>query len=181
MKDVLTGGKLRVVMPLAQMMLAALLLRLSFLHDAATQYDDSRALHPAFILLLCLNFPVSIPLKLLLYGRLSALWFDVIFVSIVGALWYGIATCISIYRKRGAVFPPDRLWLRVPADLLLLAMGVFLVWAVAAELRDYPFMLSPSHLGGWFWFAPICVSSLLWSVGSVLVFGYDFANCVRRR
>lgn len=168
-------------MPLAQMMLAALLLRLSFLHDAATQYDDSRGLHPAFILLLCLNFPVSVPLKLLLYGRLSTLWFDAVFVLIVGALWYGIAICISIYRKRGIVFPPEPRWLRVPADLLVLAMGVFLVWAVGAEIRDYPFMLSPSHLGGWFWFAPICVSVLLWSVGSLLVFGYDLAKCVRRR
>jgi hypothetical protein len=66
-------------------------------------------------------------------------------------------------------------------DLLLIAMGIFPVWVVADELRDYPFMLSPSHLAGWLWFAPVCISVLLWAVGSVLVFGYDLGNYVRHR
>jgi len=181
MKNVLADRKLRIILPLAQMVLVVLLLRLSFLYDVATRYDDSPGVHPAFILLLLVNFPVSVPLKLLLYGRLPPLWFDTVFVVMVGVLWSGVASCVLVYRKRQAVFPPDRAWLRVSADLLLITMGIFLVWVVAEELRDYPFMLSPSHLGGWLWFASVCISALLWSVGSVLVFGYDLGNCVRHR
>lgn len=172
-------SKLRIILPLCQIVLAALLL-LVFLYDVAARHHDSPGLYPGFILLLSINLPVSVPLKLLLYGRLPPLWFSTVFVAMVGVLWYGVASCILVYLQRQGVFPPDRAWLRVFADVLLVAMGVFLLWAIAEELIHYPFMLSPSHLGGWLWFTPICMSVLLWSVGSVLVFGYDLRNCVRQ-
>jgi len=56
MKNVLADRKLRIILPLAQMVLVVLLLRLSFLYDVATRYDDSPGVHPAFILLLLVNF-----------------------------------------------------------------------------------------------------------------------------
>ncbi len=178
-KSVLADWKLRIVLPFAQMALAALLLRLSFLYDVAHQYDDSPGLHSGFILLLFVNFPVSVPLKFLLFRRLPPLGFDTIFVAAVGALWYGIASWMLIYRKRRAIFPPHRAWLRVSADLLLVAMGIFIAWAAVVVVVEEPHMLSPSHLGGWLWFAPVCVSLLFWSAGSILVFGYDFLNWIR--
>ena len=152
--------KLRLILPLVQMGSAAWLLRLSFLYDVATRNHNMPGRHPGFFLLLLVNFPVSLPLQLLRPHSEPSVWFGIVSVLIIGLFWYGIALWILAYRERHALFKPDRTWLRVSADLLLMAMGIFLVWVVVGEFRDYPFMISPSHFGGWFWFAPICLFAL---------------------
>ncbi len=172
-------GSARIILPLVQMVLAALLLRLSFLRDFATRYHDSPGVHPGFILLLYLNLPISIPLKLLLYGRLPTLWFDTAFVAMVGMLWYGVASCIAMYRERRTVVPTDRAWLRASVDLLWIAMGVFIAWMLVEELSSFRMTVFPAQLGGWFWSAAVCGSLLFWSAGSIVIFGYDLGNCVR--
>jgi len=176
------GGNLRVILPLVQMALAALLLRLSFLYDVATRHHDMPGVHPGFVLLQLINLPVSLPLKLLRPRQEPPLWLGVLSVLIIGLLWYGIASWTLVYRERRTLFPSDRsdrAWVRVSTDLLLIAMGATFGWAVLTEFRDYPFMISPSHFGGWFWFAPVCIFAIFWIVGSILVFGYDLTDFVR--
>jgi hypothetical protein len=172
--------KLKLILPLAQMGLAALLLRLSFLYEVAARMQDSRDMHPGFVLLLLLNLPVSVPVKMFLYGLLPTLWFDALMVVTIGVFWYWAALRMLMYRERGTLLPFNGAWMRISIDLLLVSVGVFLLWSLVEEVRDYPFMFSPSRFG-WPWFVPICASSLVWSLGSILVFGYDLANCVRHR
>ena len=174
-------GRLRLILPLVQMGLAAVLMRLSFLYDVATRSHDMPGVHPGFFLLLLVNFPAGPLLQVLRPRAEPSLWLGILSVLIIGVLWYGIGSWILAYRERRILFPPGRTSLRVSADLLLIAMGVLLGWAIVAEFRDYPFMISPSHFGGWFWFAPICIFALFWSVGPILVFGYDLGNYVRHR
>ena len=175
-----TDVKLKLILPLTQMGLATLLLRMSFLYDVATRMHDSPGVHPGFILLLVLNLPVTVPVKMLLYGRLPTLWFDALMVVAIGVFWYWAALRIKIYRERGKLLLFNGTWMRISIDLLFASVGVFLAWSLVNSVRDYPFMFSPSRFG-WPWFVPICASSLFWSFGSIFVFGDDLVNCVRHR
>ena len=161
--------------------MAALLLRPSFLYGVATRMDDSPGVHPGFVLLLVLNLPVSVPVKLLFYGRVPTLWFDALLVVTIGLFWYWVALRMLLYGERKTLLTFNSTWMRISTDLLLISVSVFLGWSIVEEIRDYPFMLSPSRFGGWLWFFPICVSFLFWSLGSMLVFSYDLANCVLHR
>jgi hypothetical protein len=87
--------KPRYVLPLAQMALAVVCLRLEFLSDVAQQGMDSRSFSPAFILLLYLNLPISVPPKFFVWGHLPTFWFDAIFVAAVGAFWYWVVRHIQ--------------------------------------------------------------------------------------
>ncbi len=120
------GGKLRVILPLVQMAVAALLLRLSFLYDVATRHHDMPGVHPGFVLLQLINLPVSLPLNLLRPRQEAQPWLSVLSVLVIGLLWYGIASWTLVYRERRTPFPSDRPWIRVSTDLLLIAMGATL-------------------------------------------------------
>jgi hypothetical protein len=122
-------NNLKVILPLSQAALAALLLRQSFLYDAATRLDDSRGVHPAFTLLLLVNFPVCVLLRELLIGRMGSPWFSLLILVVVAGFWFGIAEWVSSYRKRGSIFPAQWRWLRISADLFLIGMGGLLSWA----------------------------------------------------
>ena len=161
------------------MTLAIPLLWLEFLHDAATRLDDARALHPAFVLLMLLNLPVGVPVKLVLWGRLPILWFDALFVLAIGIFWYGVASWIQVQKVHKTFLPFKRKWMRVTVDLLLTSPGVFLAWTLVDAIRNDA-QLSPSHFGGWLCFGPICAAWLLWVLGTLVIFGYDLVQCGRR-
>jgi hypothetical protein len=108
--------RLKVLLPLGQTALAALLLRLSFLYEVATQNLDCPGVYPGFVLVLVLNLPVSLPAKLLLYGRLPTFWFDALFLVATGLFWYGVASWILSCRERKVLFPFETAWMRMSAD-----------------------------------------------------------------
>src|SRR5579871_2485902 len=165
--------RLNYVLPLAQMALAALLLRLWFLGDLAQRFLDSRGLPPAAVLLLCLDFPIGVPLKLELWGYLPQLSFDALFVAATGALWYCVALGVHSYRQgRSLTFE----WkpLRVMADLLLVGMGACLGWL----LLDSDSVLSRNYLG-WRYFLAAWTSLIWWSLGSILFSCLDLTRCIR--
>lgn len=173
-----SGGKLRVILPLLQMGLAALLLRLSFVYAVATRHHDMPGRHPGFLLLLVINYTAFLALQRLQPQPESPLWFGVVSVIIIGLLWYGIASWTLKYRERRTLFSPDRSWLRVSIDLLLIAMGGFLGWTVIWAYLYDPITIAPYILGGWLWFVPICILTIAWSVGLVLVFCYDLGKFI---
>jgi hypothetical protein len=173
--------RLRYVLPLAQMALGAIFLRLSFVYEVAQRMADSRGVPPAFVLLLCLNLPVSIPLKLTVWGYLPTLWFDALFVSVIGVFWYWVALGIHRYNERKSVFLFARVALRITTDLGVIAMGAFLGWSLvedAGEQHSIISRLSPSALG-WWWSIPTYGSLRIWSLGPILLFGTDLIQCIR--
>jgi hypothetical protein len=128
------GLRLKYALPLAQMGLAVVFLRLEFVNELAWRLADSRGFHPAFILLLCLNLPVTVPLKLTLYGYLPTLWFDAILVAAIGAFWYWVALWMHSYHERRTLLPFS-LPLQITADLLLIATGACLGWLLLGRLE----------------------------------------------
>jgi hypothetical protein len=171
--------RLRYALPLGQMTLAAVCLRLEFLNGVAQRGADSRGLSPAFLLLECFDFPVSFPLKLTLYGYLPALWFGAFSVAAIGMFWYWVALWIDRYNKRRPLFQFVSAPLRIVADVLVIAMGACLGWFLIAEARDYPHN-GPLSLDvlGW-WFIPTNASLLFWTVGPILIFGKDLIQYLR--
>ncbi len=173
------GLRLKYALPLVQMGLAVVFLRLEFVNELTWRMADSRGFHPAFILLLCLSFPVTLPLKLTLYGYLPTLWFDAIVVAAIGAFWYWAALQMHSYHERRTLLPFSSVPLQITADLLLIAIGACLGWLLLRQVREYPnyfspfkITLSPFNLG-WLWLIPIWASLRIWSLGPVFVFGQD--------
>ena len=165
-------------LPLVQMGLAVVFLRLEFLHAVAQRQADSPGVHPAFILLLLLDLPVTAPLKLAVYGLLPTLWFDALLVFAIGVFWYWFALGLHSYHERKILLPFRWAPARIIGDVLLVAAGVFVACLLLGEVRDFPNSLSPSALG-WPWAIPIWASSLLWSLGPVFVFGQDLIQRAR--
>ncbi len=93
--------RLKYALPLGQMALAVVFLRLIFLWDVATRMDDMPGKHPAFLLLLYLHLPLMFVLKPLLFGRLPEL---ALLVAAIGVFWYCIALLIHRHNERGTVF-----------------------------------------------------------------------------
>jgi hypothetical protein len=115
-------------LPLVQMAIAGGLLWWSHLWQrTAMRIMDIPGPAPAFTFLISLNAPVALA-RTLWYHYLPDLWEHVVFIAAIGAFWYWIALNIHSWRERRVLFlftwPP----LRITADLLLIAMGVFLGW-----------------------------------------------------
>lgn len=164
-------------LPLFQMALADVLLRVSSSWNLATRTAGMRGMHPGFLLLLSINLPVALPFKSV-YGDALPLWAEVVLIAAIGMFWYWIASRINSWQQRGT--PPLFAWapLRVTVDVLLIAAGFYLAWGIAEYVISIPAeILSPSYLGPYF--VPVWASLLTWSVGLALVFGYDLVQCVR--
>jgi hypothetical protein len=163
--------KLKYVLPLAQMALAVVLLRLSYLWMRTITHSDSPGPDPAFSLLLSINAPAALA-RTLWSHRLPYLWDNVTFVAAIGMFWYWIALNIQSWRERRRTLLLFA-WtpLRIGADLLVIAGGVCLVWLCLDAM-------SGPHVP-WLWFVP--TSILIWSVGPMFFFGRDLIHCVRRK
>jgi hypothetical protein len=171
-------ARLKYALPLGQMALAVVFLRLIFLWDLATRMDDMPGKHPAFLLLLYLHFPLMLILKPLLFGRLPEL---ALLVAAIGAFWYCIASLVYRHNERGTVFPTGWVALRIAADVMLVAMPTCLGLLFFENVRDYPeIYVLPQSFEGWSWFLPTYGSLLMWILGPIFIFGSDLVRCLRR-
>lgn len=170
--------RLKYVLPLVQMALAVVFLRLIFLWDVAARmaHVDMPGKHPAFLLLLCLHLPLMLILKPLLFGRLPQL---AALVAAIGVFWYCIALLSHRHYERGTVFPTRWLALRIVADVMLVAAPTCLGLLFIENVRDYPFIY-PRSFDGWTWFLPTYGSLLMWILGPIYIFGSDLVRCLRR-
>jgi hypothetical protein len=169
--------KLQWALPIAQMALAVIFLRLSFLWHIATRMQDMPGPHPASVLLMCLNLPLSPVLNRIL-DLPPTLWRDGTVVVAIGILWYWVGLKIHRCKERKTLFPVAWEHLRIQVDLLVIGMAGGLGWLLAEVAKDST-PLSRSFLG--WWFAPICASLLFWTLGPMFVFGNDLIRCLRQR
>ena len=172
--------RLKYALPILQMALAAIFLRLSFLWDVAARGNDSPGKHPAFILLACLNLPVALFLRPILDLPLPALWDNAMYAAGIGIFWYWVARRVQRYKERRTLFLFAWAPLRVTIDLFLIGIGAFLLWSLIENARSYPHngRLSPDNLG-WWWFIPTLACLLFWMLGLIVVFGTDLTQCLR--
>ena len=172
--------RLRYALPLAQMALAVVFLRLIFLWDVATRGDDMPGRHPAFQVLIYLHLPLMLVFKELLFGRLPEL---AVLVAAIGGFWYWIALLVHRYNERRTIFPPAWGTLRIVADLALITMGASIGWLSIENIRDYPDMYSPlpQSFLGWSWFIPTYGFLLMWILSPIVVFGSDLVQYLRRK
>ena len=99
--------RLKYALPAVQMAFAIVCLRLTYLFDLATRGDDMPGKHPAFLLLIYLNFLLMLVLKELMFGgllQLSAL------VITIGGFWYRIALLLQKFGQRRSLFPIEWGW-----------------------------------------------------------------------
>jgi len=170
--------RLKYALPLGQMALAVVFLRLIFLWDVATRMDDMPGKHPAFLLLIYLHLPLMFVLKPLLFGRLAEL---ALLVAAIGVFWYCIALLIHRHNERGTVFPTGWVALRIAADVVLIAIPMCLGLLFIESVRDYPNIYAlPRSFEGWSWFLPTYGSVLMWILGPIVIFGSDLIRFLRR-
>ncbi len=176
--------RLKYALPLGQMALAVVFLRLIFLWDVAASmaHADMPGKHPAFWLLLCLHLPIMLILKPLLFGSLPD---AALFVAAIGVFWYCIALLIQRYNERRTVFPRAWIALRIAADGVLIAMptclGLLLVLEFIENARDHRGINTfPWSDEVWRWCVPTYGSLLMWILGPIFIFGSDLVRCLRR-
>jgi hypothetical protein len=178
--------RLKYALPLAQMALAVVFLRLTILWIMATRGDDAPGQHPAFHLLLYLNLPIMPILKRLLFGSLLDL---ALLVAAIGVFWYCIALLIHRYKERGTVFPTGWVALRMAADVVLIAMptclGPLFVLEFIENAKDYPAINTfPWSDEVWWWCVPTYGALLMWILGpyssSAATWSDVFGEGVRR-
>ena len=172
--------KLEYLLPLAQMGVAAALLRWSYLwQKAAMRIMDLPGPAPAFTLLMSMNAPVFITRSL--WGRyLPDLgWENSALIAAIGVFWFWVALNVQSWRARGTVVLFSWAPLRMAADLLLIAMGAYLGWFCIGPVIGFP-ATAFSQLA-WPWLIPTWAFLLFWSLGSVSIFGRDLLHCVLRK
>jgi hypothetical protein len=170
--------RLKYVLPAVQMAFAIVCLRLTYLFDLTTRVQGSlSAQHPAFHILIYLNFPLMLVLKELMFGgllQLSAL------IIAIGAFWYWIALLLEKYSQRRSIFPLKWGLGRMVADLVVITLGALLGGSLAKSYLDYPDSLVPTFSFRYPWSIPVLLSFLPWTIGPICVFGNDLIRGLRR-
>ena len=172
-------AKLRYVLPVAQMALAAMLLWWSnAVLIAANRHHYVLGTTSQFSFLVSLNAPVAF-LRAFWFRHLPFLWDDITFTAAIGLLWYWVALNLHSLRQKRKVcmfsWPP----LRLIGDIGAIGVGVGVFWG---------FIYWRSRLGcipvswlGWLWCALLVSLPLAWSVFLIFLFGRDFIHCILRR
>jgi hypothetical protein len=175
--------RLKYLLPLAQMALAAALLRWAFLSDNALKgVVDMLGPNPAFTLFVSINAPVATLAQRLWNRDMPA---DFGLVAAVGIFWYWIALNIDSWNERRTLVLFAWTPMRVGADLLLIAIGGLLGGVLienGLDLVNRNRGLPATVVQGWMWswFIPNWALLLVWSLGLVVLCGRDLIQCVRR-
>jgi len=161
--------KIRYLLPLAQMALAALLLRAEYRWaEYARHIYDMPGPSVEYVLLFVINAPAFVARRLLFadgyYGSRS----DFLLVPLIGLLWFWIAHCVE---RRGVVLFAWRP-LRIATDAVLCAFGALFVA-----------LFPNSHMAGLptAWRALGAIALLIWIFGPPLIFGLDLGRCLRHK
>jgi hypothetical protein len=114
----------------------------------------------------------------LYYRHVPELWDRCVFISAIAILWYWVALNVESWRRDRKVLAFSWLPLRLTADLLLIALGVFwgVVFTTQGRLIHADLELSSPLLA-----FPVLGLLLAWSLALVFFFGRDLIHCVRER
>ena len=169
--------RLKYALPAVQMAFAIVCLRLTYLFDLATREDDMPGKHPAFHILIFLNFPLMLVLKKLMFGGLLQLS---VLVIAIGGFWYWIALLLNKYGRRRSLFPLEWGMGRMVADLVVISLSALLGGSLVKSYLDYPDSLVPTLSFRYPWSIPVLLSFLPWTMGPIWVFSNDLIRCLRR-
>lgn len=165
--------KLRYVLPLAQMILAAVTIWWFYLWiNLADRIYDSPGSPVGFNAVLLMNAPVSIARSL--FYQLSPQWSDSMYVASVGILWYWVALNVDSWYERRRVVMFRRVPIRIATDLVLIMLGPYSIW----QGRNIDLVYIAQF--AWKWSVPVFASCLLWMLGPPLLFGRDLVHCWRQ-
>jgi hypothetical protein len=134
---------------------------------------------PAFTLLLSINAPVTLVRILYRPLFLPDPWDDIILIVAIGLFWYYVALNINSWRERRTLLLFAWAPLRIATDLIMIALGACLGLFCILAANTSPY--TPFSALAWPWFIPTWASLLLWSLGSVLVFGRDLIHYFLRK
>ena len=142
--------KLKYVLPLVQMTLAAALLRWAYLWQRwAGRIMDMPGRHPAFWLFFSLNGPVAVVGQPLWFREPPA---NLILITAVGVFWYWVALNIYSWRESRTLLLFVWAPIRVAADLLLIVIGAYLGRIAIGSVNAFP--ATPVSQLPWPWFIP---------------------------
>jgi hypothetical protein len=193
--------KLRYTIPLAQMALALVLLRLSYLEDV---WQHRAGCHmcgpgPAFHLLISINVPVAVA---------RAFWWRALYsasegfgpmiaylldggtqVVAIGLLWYGVMLNVCSLQQGRMVLMFRWLPLRIAGNVILAATGMFwALYCVANDLLGWnlwnlaPIVPRPEpSVYSFLWFIVLVGLHLTWSLALIYFFGRDLALALSRQ
>lgn len=174
------GGKLKYLLPLVQMALAALLWQ-SYQWDELnrpSRYNDSPGIGPARILLVCVDGPplllIALSSRPLGFGYWMFLGYgfrglDAVFVVCIGVFWYWISLNILSLRNQNRLVLFTWLPLRIAVDLLLMALSPLMFGFKHLDIAGMP----------WPWLIPSLTLFLIWASWPLIVFGCDLLRVAR--
>jgi hypothetical protein len=170
--------KLKYVLPLVHMGLAAVLLRCNEVWEMATRNQDMRGHSASFRLLGSLDWPV-----LLIPGRwrMAFPWNSATAIAVTGLFWYWVAENVGEFRQRRSVLMFASAPLRVVGDLLLVIAGACFGLAFATSLDRGPLPDFPRLGSEWLWFLPTVAVQLAWFLTLIGAFGRDLIHYAFRK
>jgi hypothetical protein len=126
---------------------------------------------PQFSFLVAMNLPVGL-VRVLVYRHTPEMVDRIIFIVMIGLLWYWVGLNIEQWQKNQTVFTFSRVRPRLALDLFLVAAGLLcgLVGAIQTKQSLYP----AGEKG-------ILISSFVWCLALVVPFGWDLFRSVRAR
>jgi hypothetical protein len=184
--------KKNLILPVAQILLAVGLMRLSpVLERASWRHCDMPGPDPAFLVLIAVNAPVNLA-RILWDHWLTYPWNLAAWIAGVGLLWYWIARSIELWRKRHEALLPQARYARLPIDALLIVMALlFSLMGVgeAKEIWDWAPISFRGSAGcfGAFWWSELLRSLVAasmhfgWCGFLIVIFGRDFVRCFGRK
>ena len=163
-------AKLKYALPLAQIGLAAALLRCHHVWQIAVRFQDMPGPSPAGRLLHSMDWPVLLVPR---YRIMPVPWDGMTLVAVTGLFWYWVALNLSEFPKRRRVVMFEWVPLRIAGDLFLIVSGAFLGLLCAATVDQGPLSDFPNIGSKWLWFLPTVAVQFTWCVALISFFGRD--------
>lgn len=173
-----SGVRLYVLLPLAQMAIAGVLLRWSERFTALTHLQDMPGPDRAFVLCISINAPVFL-LRALWFRHLSG-WHDhALLIVVIGLLWFWVAFSIRSWQSRRAVGMFSWKPLRSAGDLLVTAVGALLGFVFVMNFPEVVIRIKYSRdFTDALWIGSEPALFLAWSIVLIFFFVRDFIHCI---
>jgi hypothetical protein len=171
------GIRLYALLPLAQMVIAEMLLWWSERFRLLTHLQDMPGPDRAFVLCISINAPVSL-LRALWFRHLSGWHDDALLIVVIGLFWFWVALNITSWQRGRSAMMFSWKPLRLAGDLLLTAVGALLGFVFAMNFPEA--MIRIKYSRGFtetLWLASEPILFLAWSIMLILFFGRDFIHC----
>ena|SRR5579871_252527 len=170
--------RLRYALPIAQMILATVLLWWNYVWGQSILHRTHGSFGPLpiFTVLIGINAPVALA-RATWSDLVPWLWDNVLLVLGVGILWYWVALNIECWRKDHSVWMFCWIPLRLLANVLVVGVGGLLAFVIFDEFERHTRHFSASEV-------PLFLASyglffIAWAGILIVFFARDFIICLR--